>query len=162
MSLPQVVTPDSAAPPVDAYFDGHGEPEWPPIGVTTHVGVDNDAPTGYGPPNQQQYQSGHTQNLVTNPSAEQGQGVGPERLWPHYPHAEQPNPFRNLNVFQRSGQDSYSPNVYRPEVAAYWAQSLGIEQQSSATRNRSPVAPVVDQYPSVPYVQTIGPYPGGY
>jgi hypothetical protein len=117
-------------------------------------------PTGWGGVNRQQFQSGHTNNMPTNESAEQGYGVGPERQWPHYPHTEQPNPYRNLNVMQRSGGDSYSTDVYRPEVVAYWALALAREQDQSAVKQRQRAGAVINQPASVPFVQTVTP--GGY
>jgi hypothetical protein len=154
--------PNLSQPAVAAYFDGHGEPEWPPSGPLIVVNPDNVQPTGVGSPNEQQYQTGHTNNVRTDPSAEQGEGVGPERQWPHYPHVDQPNPFRNLNVMQRSGGDSYSPDVYRPEVAAFWGQALINEEGVRGRKQTSPVAPVSNQAPSVPYVEVLPVFPGGY
>lgn len=117
-------------------------------------------PTGWGAVNKQQFQSGHTQNLPTNESAEQGYGVGPERKWPHYPHAELPNPYRNMNVLQRSGGDSYSTDVYRPEVVAFWAQALARESADAAVKQRQRAGAVINQPASIPFVQTVTP--GGF
>lgn len=145
-------------------FGGEVDPKEPHLGPLTYVLPAESPPTGWGSGNDQQYQTGHTQNTVTNPSMEQGSGVGPERAWPHYPHAVNPNPFRMLNAFQRSGTDSYSADIYRPETAAYWNMALDVNQMTAATRQRSPVNPVLDQFPSVPFVDTVPQYatPGGY
>lgn len=142
---------------IDPYIYGYLSPQEPFIGPLIVVNPANAEPTGWGSPNHQQFQTGHTQNVPTNESAEQGMGVGPERLWPHYPHAEQPNPYRNLNVYQRSGTDAYSADVYRPESAAFWAQSIIDSIQHAPDKMRSPVNPIIDQAPSVPYVATVPP-----
>jgi hypothetical protein len=145
------------------HISGQVDPHDPAIGPEIIVNPREQLPTGWGSENEQQFQSGHTNNLPTNRSAEQGYGVGPERRWAHYPHVEQPNPFRMLNAFQRSGGDSYSTLVYRPEVVAFWAQALDRELQTTQTRNVGPLAPVVNQAPSVPFVSTVPPTtPGGY
>lgn len=119
--------------------------------------------TGWGDPNNQQFQSGHTNNLITNDSSEQGWGVGPERKWGHYPTPDNPNPYRMLNALQRSGGDSYSDMIYRPEVTAYWAQALGQNLTQEKVKQRASGYRTVNQTPSVPYVSTIPPMsPGGY
>jgi hypothetical protein len=162
MPAAHVVNPGDPSQFDPAAFDGHASPDTPDLGPLIVVNPEEDEPTGWGPPNHQQYQSGHSQNVRTNQSAEQGMGVGPERQWAHYPHVEQPNPYRNINVLQRSGMDAYSPNVYRAEAVAYWALGLQVEGLSAGTRNRSPVAPVVNQVPNVPYVSTIPAFNAGY
>jgi hypothetical protein len=148
---------------IEVYLTGQLDPGDPEIDAQIIVNPANAHPTGWGTPNAQQFQSGHTNNVPTNESAEQGVGVGPERKWPHYPHAEQPNPFRNLNVLQRSGMDTYSADVYRPEVVAYWAQALANNIAQSPVKQRSRANPVVNQAVSVPFVETVPPVsPGGY
>lgn len=162
--MPEIGSPyDAHGEDLALFFGGQVDPAEPHTGPLTYVLPAESPPTGWGSANEQQYQTGHTQNVVTHPSMEQGQGVGPERAWPHYPHAENPNPFRMLNAMQRSGMDSYSPDVYRPEVVAYWEQALDVNQAAARTRHRGPVNPVIDQAPSVPYVDTIPQYgAGGY
>lgn len=151
-------------PEVLPRISGPVDPRNPAIGPEVIVNPRELLPTGWGPENIQQFQSGHTNNVRTNQSAEQGHGVGPERRWAHYPHVEQPNPYRMLNVRQRSGGDSYSPLVYRPEVAAYWVQAMAAEHAAAQTRHRQPsIAGVVNQAASVPFVATVPPdSPGGY
>lgn len=144
-------------------ISGQVDPHNPETGPSVVVNPREFGITGWGDPNRQQFQSGHSQNVVTNESAEQGWGVGPERAWPHYPTPDNPNPYRNLNVYQRSGTDTYSTLIYRPEVVAYWAQALGLSLSQAPVKQRSPVNPVVNQEPSVPFVTTIAPIsPGGY
>jgi hypothetical protein len=148
---------------VEAWIDGQLDPSDPEIDAQTIVNPLNSPPTGWGSPNDQQYQSGKTNNVTTNESAEQGMGVGPERKWPHFPHATNPNPFRNLNVLQRSGMDTYSTDIYRPEVVAFWAQALENNIGQAPVKQRSRVNPVVNQAQSVPFVETVPPVsPGGY
>lgn len=142
---------------LDPYFNGSVSPQEPFIGPLIVVNPAESPPTGWGAPNHQQFQTGHTQNVKTNYSAEQGQGVGPERKWPHYPHVENPNVYRNLNVYQRSGTDAYSVEVYRAESAAYWTQALYNSMQHAPDKFRSPQTPVINQAPSVPYVDVIQP-----
>jgi len=139
------------------YFDGQLSPAEPFIGPLIIVNPAESPPTGWGAPNHQQFQTGHTQNLPTNESAEQGQGVGPERRWPHYPHVENPNIFRNLNAYQRFGTDSYSEEVYRAQSAAFWQQAIYDSLQHASSKQRSPVVPIINQAPSVPYVDAVPP-----
>lgn len=106
----------------------------------------------------QQFQTGHTQNRVTEESAEYGYGVGPERKLSHYPYADQPNPFRNHDAYGRWSLDDESR--YRPEVVAYWAEAMGYEMSQAIVKQRSPVTPVVNQPPSQPYTDYVSP--GGY
>src|SRR3954451_1928955 len=139
---------------VHEMINGQADPHDPP-GALTMVNPAESLPTGWGAPNDQQFQSGHTNNLRTNASAEQGYGVGPERAWAHYPHATNPNPFRRLNARQRDGGDAYSPDVYRPEVVAYWAGALSYEEAAVPVKVRQRGGAVVNQPPSQPFVATV-------
>lgn len=107
---------------------------------------------------QQLFQTGHTQNRVTEDSAEYGMGVGPERKRCHYPYVDQPNPYRRHDAYGRwaLGDDSR----YRQEVVAYWAQAQDYEMLMASSKQRSPVNPIVDQFPSQPFVESLTP--GGY
>lgn len=116
-------------------------------------------PTGYGPWNDPtNFQTGHSQNIPSNPSSEQGWGVGPARAWAHYPQSECPNPDRNMGQHLRNGQYPY----VSAETNLYYRTQLAWEEQWSIYKFRSPVAPVVQVAPSVPYVQTVPTYGGGY
>lgn len=115
-------------------------------------------PTGFGPyVNEWVYESGHTQIILSNPSAEQGWGVGPARRWAHFPIEDSPNPFRNRMVHMRNGDfpwvtvDSY----------LYERTQLAWEQQWDPYMQRSPVTPVVNVSPSVPFGSTVPTYGGG-
>lgn len=143
---------------------GQVDPHNPEIDAAIIVNPREFGITGWGDWNNQQFQSGHTNALITNESAEQGFGVGPERKWPHYPTPDNPNPYRAKNVLRRMGGDSYSDQVYRPEVTAYWAQALGYELSQEHAKHRfTGRTAVVNQDPSIPYVSTITPLrPGGY
>lgn len=148
---------------VTAMMVNQVDPHDPEIGPMIIVNPREFGITGWGDWNSQQFQSGHTNNVVTNESAEQGWGIGPERQWGHYPTPDQPNPYRNLNAWQRSGTDTYNANIYRPEVTAYWAQALGYQLSQAAVKQRASGYPTVNQTPSVPFVSTIPPMsPGGY
>jgi hypothetical protein len=142
---------------ITQYFNGEVSPYEPFIGPLIIVNPAESPPTGWGSPNNQNFATGHTSNVPTNESAEQGMGVGPERKWPHYPHAENPNPFRALNVWRRSGTDTYSSQVYRAEAAAYWHQGIIDSLQHAPDKQRSPVNPIIGQAPSVPYVDSVPP-----
>lgn len=142
---------------------GQVDPRDPPIDAQIIVNPAESPPTGWGAFNDQQFQSGHVNNLVTNPSAEQGAGVGPERQWGHYPHATNPNPFRRMAAFLRDGGDTYSTLIYRPEVVAYWAIALAHERAATPVKNVMVPSPVANQQPFQPYVATVPPIsPGGY
>jgi hypothetical protein len=142
---------------------GPVDPRDPPALPLVVVNPAESAPTGWGAPNVQQFQSGHTNNLITNEAAEQGYGVGPERQWAHYPHAVNPNPYRRMGAFLRDGGDTYSTDIYRPEVVAYWANALAHEAAATPVKHAMRPDPVVNQPPSQPYVQTVASIsPGGY
>lgn len=142
---------------ITLYMDGALGPNEPPIGPQVVVNPAESPPTGWGAPNHQQFQTGHTQNVPTNESAEQGKGVGPERKWPHYPHAENPNPYRSLNAWQRAGTDDYSNDIYRVEAAAFWYQGIIDSLQHAPDKQRTMPNPVMNQAPSVPFVQVVPP-----
>ena len=142
---------------------GQVDPYDPEIGAQIVVNPREFGITGWGDPNEQQFQSGHTNNLRTNPSAEQGFGVGPEREWPHYPVVDQPNPFRRSNALARDGGDSYSTLVYRPEYVAYWHQALVREMAAEPAKHRGYGYPTIAEPATSPYVDTVPPVtPGGY
>jgi hypothetical protein len=122
------------------------------------VNVQQYGPTGYGPYNDQTlFESGHTQITVSNPSSEQGWGVGPARRWAHYPHEELTNPFRNRMVHMRNGS---LPWVVSDSIL-YERTQLAWEQQWNPYKQRSPVNPVVQVPQSVPFVSTVPSYAGG-
>jgi len=115
-------------------------------------------PTGFGPwTDQNEFQTGHSQNIVSNPASEQGWGVGPARRWSHFPIEENPNPFRNRFVHVRNGQ---LPWVVA-DSSLYERTQLAWEQQWDKYKRRSPVAPVVPVPTSVPFVQTVPTFSGG-
>jgi len=145
-------------------INGPVDPSSPPIDAQIIVNPAESLPTGWGAPNQQPFQSSHTNALATNPSSEQGYGVGPERAWAHYPHATNPNPFRRMGAFLRDGGDSYSTLVYRPEIVAYWANALAHEAAATPVKQAMKPDTVVNQHPSMPYVQAVAETvsPGGY
>lgn len=124
----------------------------------TWVNVQQYGPTGFGPWNDETiFQSGHSQNVVSNPAAEQGWGVGPARRWAHYPHEDSPNPMRNMGQHNRNGQLPW----VAVDSSLYERSQLAWEQQWDQFKYRSPVAPVVAVAPSVPFVQTVPTYSGG-
>lgn len=151
------------------HFGPYGESYW--NGSTLGTDINDETvvvnprefgPTGWGDYNNQLFHSGHTQNIPTNESAEQGMGVGPERKWPHYPTPDQPNPYRNMGIYQRNGTDGYSLYIYRNVAAAYWAQAIGYELSQAQVRHRSTPYGTTQQPPSVPFVSTVTPIgPGG-
>lgn len=115
-------------------------------------------PTGIGPYNDEsKYESGHTQIIQSNPSAEQGWGVGPARRWAHYPIEQNVNPFRNRMIHCRNGE---LPWVYA-DTALYYRTQLEVEQAAAPYKQRSPVAPVVPVVQSVPFSVTVPTYAGG-
>jgi hypothetical protein len=114
-------------------------------------------PQGFGDWNVQAYQTGHTQNVVSDPAKEQGWGVGPARRWAHYPKTESPNPARNEGQHLRNGQLPWVTDT----SWLYYRAGLAREQLWAPYKQRSPVAPVVPVPPSVPYVQVVPTYSGG-
>jgi hypothetical protein len=125
-----------------------------------HENVINNAvygPQGFGDWNVQPYYSGHSQNIRSNPAAEQGWGVGPARRWAHYPKVDSPNPARNLGMHLRNG----SLNWVVGDSSLYERSQLAWEQQWDPFKQRRPVAAVVPVPPSVPFVQTVPTMAGG-
>jgi hypothetical protein len=125
----------------------------------TWVNVQQHGPTGFGAWNDgmQVFETGHTQNVVSDPGSEQGWGVGPARRWAHYPHEESPNPYRNSQNYLRNGE---LPWVTTSSILYYRTQ-LAWEQQWDPYKARSPVNPVVQVPSSVPYVSTVPTWSGG-
>jgi hypothetical protein len=149
----QLMTPAQVQAPggtedVYALIAGPNNAQAQNLGPLFYVPVWQAEPAGLGPPNQQQFQSGHTQNVKQNPSAEQGIGRSPGQRWPHYPHVQQFNPFRRTQVLQRDGQDGYSSQVYRPEISLIHLQAL--YQNQASIKFQSPMA-VINPAPSIPY-----------
>lgn len=115
-------------------------------------------PTGFGPWNDESiFQSGHSQNVVSNPASEQGWGVGPARRWAHFPHDDAPNPCRNMGQHMRNGQ---LPWVVA-DSSLYERSQLAWQQQWAGLKRRSPVAPIVPVAQSVPFTQTVPTFAGG-
>lgn len=115
-------------------------------------------PAGFGNWNEQPFYTGHSQIVQSNPGAEQGWGVGPARRWAHYPFAELQNPTRNMGGHLRMG----TLNTLTPDTALYWRTQLAWEQQWDAYKQRGPVNPVMPVADSVPFVQTVPTYGGGF
>jgi hypothetical protein len=122
------------------------------------VNPTNYGPQGYGNYNaEDRYESGHTQITTSNPSAEQGWGVGPARRWAHYPIMVLDNPDRNANVHLRNGALPW----VTADSSLYERSGLAWEQQFAQVKNRGPVTPVVNVPQSVPFVNTVPTYGGG-
>lgn len=100
--------------------------------------------------------SGHDANVVSNPSAEQGWGVGPARRWARYPKVDSPNPFRN---------GAYLRNGDLPWVVAdsylYERSQLAWQAQWQPYKFRSAVAPTVPVPGAVPFSYVVPTYAGG-
>ena len=69
-----------------------------------------------GAPNQQDFQSGHTQITIPNQAAEQGWGTDPAFAWPRYPHMENHARAYSWGVARRNGQLE-APKDFRPMIA---------------------------------------------
>jgi hypothetical protein len=123
------------------------------------VNLDVGGPAGFGNWNEQPYMTGHSQIVVSNPGAEQGWGVGPARRWAHYPFSELGNPVRNAGNHLRMGQ---LPWAFSEQSMLYYRTQLVWEQQWAPYKQRNPVNPVVSVAPSVPFVQTVPTYGGGF
>ena len=114
-------------------------------------------PQGFGDWNVQPYYTGHSQNIPSNPGAEQGWGVGPARRWAHYPKVESPNPARNEGQHLRNGS---LPWVVA-DSSLYERSQLAWQQQWEPYKFRRSASAVVPVPPSVPFVQTVPTYAGG-
>lgn len=114
-------------------------------------------PQGFGDWNVQPFYTGHSQNRPSDPSSEQGWGVGPARRWAHYPKVESPNPARNEGQHLRNGQLPW----VSADTALYYRTQLAWEQQWAPFKFRSPHAAVVPVPSSVPFAQTVPTFGGG-
>ncbi len=114
-------------------------------------------PQGFGDWNVQPYYTGHSQNIVSNPAAEQGWGVGPARRWAHYPKVDSPNPARNEGQHLRNGSLPWVVS----DSSLYERSQLAWQQQWAPYKYRRPVSAVVPVPQSVPWVQTVPTFGGG-
>lgn len=116
-------------------------------------------PAGFGNWNEQPYFTGHSQIVQANPGAEQGWGVGPARRWAHYPFSQLDNPARNYRNYLRNGTLDWA---FYEQNMLYYRSQLAWEQQWDPYKNRGPVTPVLPVPGSVPHVDTVPTYAGGY
>lgn len=128
-----------------------------PITGKYQVGPDNPGIPNLGPPNRQLGQSGHSQNIVPNPSAEQGWGLDPAILIPRFPRSVGDNRYyARLSGYRRNGSMDI---VVAPPGVDFVTQGkrqaiFGPTRFRSQTHKR-----LVDIPASVPYSanQPIGP-----
>ena len=129
---------------------------WVPLRPAGQTGFGEWQYTVSGSPSSAMPYSGHDANIVSNPSSEQGWGVGPARRWAHWPWTDSPNPARN-GAHLRMGQ--------WPWVVAdswlYERTALEWEAQWQPYKYRSAVAPQVPVAGGVPFAHTVPTYAGG-
>lgn len=91
-------------------------------------------PAERGPFNLQQFQSGHTSIVPTNPADEQGMGRAPGWRWAHLPHVQQFDPIMayNFTFMDGGGFHGFSERVQRspiwPEGYLHYTQQPGEHQ----------------------------------
>jgi hypothetical protein len=120
------------------------------------TGVGDWAYTVAGSPAPAQEYSGHDANIPSNPSSEQGWGVGPARRWARFPISDSPNPARN---------GAYTRNGDFPWVTAdswlYERTQLAWQAQWQPYKYRTTPGAVVPMAGSVPFAETVPTYGGG-
>jgi hypothetical protein len=129
---------------------------WVPLRPAGQTGFGEWQYTVSGSPSSAMPYTGHDANVISNPSAEQGWGVGPARRWAHWPWTDSPNPARN-GAHLRNGDfpwvalDSY----------LYERAGLAYEAQWQPYKYRGAVAPVVPVAGAVPFAQVVPTSGGG-
>lgn len=153
---------EEAPYPTDPRIDPAGEEEFlhdQMYGVPWHtyylagwVNPSNPGIPNLGPPNEQDNQSGHSQIVVHNPSAEQGWGMDPAILVARYPHSEGVNPFYARGTHRRNGALEFT-SAGLP-FGSMTQQS--VQMQTVLTRRRSTVhRRLADNPMAVPYSSTV-------
>lgn len=153
--------------PVDPPIDVAGEDEllheqmhgvpWHGYEIQVWVNPSNPGIPNLGPVNEQDFQSGHSQIVVHNPSAEQGWGLDPAILLPRFPHSENVNPFYARGTMRRNGQFIFT-NAGLPFGMM---TQQNVQALSAQTRQRSTVHSKLADVPAmVPYSATVVPVHG--
>lgn len=112
--------------------------------------------TVWGSPTNAQPYSGHDANIPSNPSSEQGWGVGPARRWARFPKADSPNPARN-GAYLRNGDFPW----ITADSWLYERTQLAWQQQWAPFKYRTSVAAVVPMAGGIPFAETVPTYGGG-
>lgn len=105
-----------------------------------------------GAPNQQPFQSGHTQVTVHNQSAEQGWGADPAFAWPRYPHMENHARAYNWGTARRNG-GYLAPKDFR-RITAGMQQSRDLLLSPIVT-HLGPHGTVVRDAATAPYTYSV-------
>jgi hypothetical protein len=129
---------------------------WVPLRVLGETGFGDWQYTVSGSPSSAMPYSGHDANIVSNPSSEQGWGVGPARRWAHWPWTDSPNPARN-GAYLRNGDFPW----VTADSNLYERSQLQWQQQWDPYKYRSSPFPVVPMAGSVPFSDTVPTYAGG-
>lgn len=130
---------------------------WHGYEIGEWVNPSNPGIPNLGPPNVQDFQSGHSQIAPHNPSAEQGWGLDPAILQARYPHSENINPFYATGTHRRNGALEFSSQG----LPFGSVTQQHVQAQSAVTRGRSTVHQRLADNPiAVPYSSTVVPVPG--
>jgi len=129
---------------------------WVPLRTDTPPNFGGWNYTVSGSPEAAMPYSGHDANIPSNPSSEQGWGVGPARRWARWPWTDSPNPARN-GAYLRNGDFPW----VTLDSWLYERTQLEWEQQWDVYKYRSAVAPVVPVAGAIPFAQTVPTYGGG-
>lgn len=100
VTIVQEITPDASE--VFLHEQVHGVP-WDGYDLGEWVNPSNPGIPNLGPPNEQDFQSGHTSAIVHNQSLEQGAMLDPAILVTRYPKSENVNPFYATGSWRRNG-----------------------------------------------------------
>lgn len=117
---------------------------------------------GVGPDNFQQFQSGVTNAIPDNPSAEQGMGRAPGWQWAHMPHVQQFNPARLAGAYMQDGGGfhAFSERVQRSPI---WPEGYLNYAQHPNQHAVWPGIATINQPETPAFVESVPPImPGGY
>lgn len=147
--------------PVDPPFDSTWEDDYlheqihgaPNRGYDIEVWVNPSNPgvPNLGPANAPSGQTGHTQNILPDPAAEQGWGLDPAIVNARYPNVQGANPYYASGTYRRNGQLDFNSDGLPLNGGA-----LDIELQNQLRYQRSTThGRLADVPQSVPYSSVV-------
>lgn len=134
----------------------HGTP-WHGYEILEWVNPENPGIPNLGPPNEQDFQSGHTSIVVHNSSAEQGWGMDPALLVARYPKVQNTNPFYATGTHRRNGEFPWA--VAGLPFADLTQQNVQLSHVGRR-RTSSVHGKLADIPPFVPYSENVVPVQG--
>lgn len=108
-----------------------------------------------GAPNDQPFQSGHTQITILNQSAEQGWGQDPALRWPLYPHNQGTFPTYGSGIFRRNG--TWAPEKNFLQMYEVITQEQVRDMRLRASKQHRQFGAVVNNAPTVTNTWNVTP-----